>query len=788
MAVTDLTVGHPDALTWLQQLYGGTETGWLTLFSLDRTTGGNHVDWATVDDLPALAAAAAIREPAGCVWFGVATRRNQLAGRRGGADDCIAIPALWLDIDIAGPGHLSENRLARDRAHAHQLVADFPLPPTVVIDTGGGLQPWWLFAEPVDLDAATLELLAAWGATWTRIADRHDIDLDNVFDPARVMRLPGTTNRKEGLARPVTVVTADWDRRYGTDDIDQHLEAAAPPPARPVLVSVPTGDRPGDLWAAATPWAQILEPDGWTLHHVDPGGEEHWTRPGKERREGSSATVNYLGSDVLKVFTSSVPQLTVDATYSKLGYLAATRHGGDHAAAASALRTAGWHAPPAPELDDLIGPSLRALPPPAEPERPKLNLPDDFWQARPELAHIRQAAHARMRSADAVFAVVLARLAALTAPFVQLPRPVGSSGTLDFLVALIGSSGSGKSSAGRTAEELIDIDDDGVRVVPLGSGEGLIEAFFDWETITDTDGKKKREKQQKKRAVLAMLDEGQALAEMGGRKGSTLLTTIRSAWSGDLLGQANASDERKRELKPGKYRFAMVAGFQLEHATGLLDDAAGGTPQRFVFLAAQDPAIPRRPGPWPGELPWRARARQAGPLGLDDAVADEIAERSWLRSTGQVQIDPLDSHRDLVRLKVASLLAILGDRDDVDPEDWRLAGIVTDTSDAVRASIVSAAVWRAQEAEQRMRGQMAGRKAHVDTEDAARALEGAARAMARHVHRGKCEGGCKRRCVSRAPAGKHLKECTADDAIDLARANGWIVERDGTFTKGAEHP
>lgn len=104
-------------------------------------------------------------------------------------------------------------------------------------------------------------------------------------------------------------------------------------------------DRPGDLWANATPWSDILSRDGWTLDHTDATGEEYWVRPGKEARDGHSATVGYGGGDTLKVFTSSVAGLDAEATYTKLGYLAAVHHTGDHSAAAQALVVDGWSAP-----------------------------------------------------------------------------------------------------------------------------------------------------------------------------------------------------------------------------------------------------------------------------------------------------------------------------------------------------------------------------------------------------------------------------------------------------------
>ena len=114
-------------------------------------------------------------------------------------------------------------------------------------------------------------------------------------------------------------------------------------PERPARLEQARSDRPGDRWAAATSWGDILGPDGWTLHHVDRDGEAHWVRPGKDPRAGTSATTNYQGSDVLKVFTSNPPPGLVEGeTYTKLGYLAATRWSGDHAAAAKFLAGQGW--------------------------------------------------------------------------------------------------------------------------------------------------------------------------------------------------------------------------------------------------------------------------------------------------------------------------------------------------------------------------------------------------------------------------------------------------------------
>jgi hypothetical protein len=128
-------------------------------------------------------------------------------------------------------------------------------------------------------------------------------------------------------------------------------------PERPTTPPVDAGHRPGDIWAATTSWSDILKPDGWQFAYTDPGGTEMWVRPGKEMREGVSASVGHKGSDVLKVFTSSLEGmgLSEGATYTKIGYLAATRHSGDHSAAAAWLASQGHRQDDREVIADMLG-------------------------------------------------------------------------------------------------------------------------------------------------------------------------------------------------------------------------------------------------------------------------------------------------------------------------------------------------------------------------------------------------------------------------------------------------
>ena len=111
----------------------------------------------------------------------------------------------------------------------------------------------------------------------------------------------------------------------------------------PFVPAAPSSDRPGDLYAAATPWEKILRPHGWAVECSLPDGTVHWTRPGKDT--GTSATTNHNGRDLLHVFSSNAEPFEPNCGYSKFRAYALLGHDGDYGAAASELATQGYCAP-----------------------------------------------------------------------------------------------------------------------------------------------------------------------------------------------------------------------------------------------------------------------------------------------------------------------------------------------------------------------------------------------------------------------------------------------------------
>ena len=101
--------------------------------------------------------------------------------------------------------------------------------------------------------------------------------------------------------------------------------------------------RPGDDFSLRTDWHDILEPHGWRVHHTTMA-ETFWTRPGKKRSEGWSATTGFAGSgldDRLYVWSSSTV-FDTEKPYTKFGAYTLLEHGGDFQAAARSLASRGY--------------------------------------------------------------------------------------------------------------------------------------------------------------------------------------------------------------------------------------------------------------------------------------------------------------------------------------------------------------------------------------------------------------------------------------------------------------
>ena len=148
---------------------------------------------------------------------------------RAKAHEAYAIAGLWADADIAHEVH-KKTALPPTREAARSALEETGYAPTILIDSGHGLQAWWLFTEPWILpedqerDRANA-LTIWWHDQLTAILGKHGWKIDATHDLARVMRLPGTTNHKDP-ANPVqaTAITEDGPRYQREEFLDRMPE------------------------------------------------------------------------------------------------------------------------------------------------------------------------------------------------------------------------------------------------------------------------------------------------------------------------------------------------------------------------------------------------------------------------------------------------------------------------------------------------------------------------------------------------------------------------------------
>lgn len=281
-----------------------------------------------------------------CGTFGTRPER----GKRGTAADVVAVPGVWADLDCGTEGHAERANGLPNPATvdaALSVIVDAGLPePSVVVLSGHGAQAWWLLEEPYSAEPEDIaRLTVGWSTNLVRVFAETGYGLDNLGDPARILRPPGTFNHKRGDRKPVTVhplwgglIQDGWDdlTRYALDKLQAYCEDVD----ASQLVRVSQGQTtpaitPVDLLDAftqLTPWDAILGPHGWSLVRTR-GEQEYWLRP--EKGEGHSAI---CGPYAMTCFSETAGFPTgAGHKLTKLRVFAALNHNGDERAAVRAI-------------------------------------------------------------------------------------------------------------------------------------------------------------------------------------------------------------------------------------------------------------------------------------------------------------------------------------------------------------------------------------------------------------------------------------------------------------------
>ena len=222
------TLKKPSDVELFELLYEDTEGHWLTIWTKDSKTEDKLTSWFPSENWKeALDHSIGLSKKKN-VYFGVGVRKENLGKwERGGNDDIIGIPAIWVDIDIADKDAHKKKALPPTLKDAVNLVNQFPLEPSALVHSGYGLHVYWIFKELWEFDSPeereeAAVLLKKLEQTIRSYAMKNGWNIDPVADLARVLRVPGTLNHKKDFPVPVKLIT-HRETRYNPSDFEEYL-------------------------------------------------------------------------------------------------------------------------------------------------------------------------------------------------------------------------------------------------------------------------------------------------------------------------------------------------------------------------------------------------------------------------------------------------------------------------------------------------------------------------------------------------------------------------------------
>jgi hypothetical protein len=136
-------------------------------------------------------------------------------------DNAVALKSLFLDLDAKGEDKNSYASIPEAATALAKFLKDVDLPkPTAIVTSGGGLHVYFVLDRALTI--AEWQPLAYALAEATKV---HGLKCDTgcTIDAARVLRVPGTYNRKLDTPRPVALARGRTGDTYSVERLDRAL-------------------------------------------------------------------------------------------------------------------------------------------------------------------------------------------------------------------------------------------------------------------------------------------------------------------------------------------------------------------------------------------------------------------------------------------------------------------------------------------------------------------------------------------------------------------------------------
>lgn len=250
-------------------------------------------------------------------WIALATYADPEQGRKG--TNTVDIQSLFLDVDY------KEYDSPEEAEDDLQRFVDFLGEPSIRVLSGGGSHNYWVLRAPMSTHD-WLPLATAFKAAWQNMGVKGDPSVS--ADMARVLRLPGTVNRKEAYGENGRVVemVSFTELTYDAGALAKKLGAVAakPAPKLPIGFSVPAAlyDSNDDLGGGMErrpsfvgPMVKQCRQLQHIFRHQDQVSEPVWFAAIQVARHLED------GRRVAHIFSNKHPDYSPERTDAKLSHL-----------------------------------------------------------------------------------------------------------------------------------------------------------------------------------------------------------------------------------------------------------------------------------------------------------------------------------------------------------------------------------------------------------------------------------------------------------------------------------
>lgn len=214
-------------IEFLKILYGKVPEGYVGVsYIID---GKIKTKWFAVSELEDMAVFIDETGKEYNTYYGVNPRREKLPYYVRGSDKDISyVIGVQMDFDVKGEAH-KQKALPETKEELLSYIETLPINPSLLVWSGNGVHAIWLFVDPYRMTEDTLyinQILKGWELyVNTDARKKNGWVFDSVADTARMLRAPGTVNRKTE-EKPMCEVISYSGYRYSPGDFEGYIKAS----------------------------------------------------------------------------------------------------------------------------------------------------------------------------------------------------------------------------------------------------------------------------------------------------------------------------------------------------------------------------------------------------------------------------------------------------------------------------------------------------------------------------------------------------------------------------------